>query len=194
MENGKGKWCSYHNINSHSDKDCYQQQSESANLNIKKIWCTYHNSASHLNYDCFHQRGSKNENNSSVDGKSIGRQKTFIADSAPTGCGANFCCKYKGENNSHESNGESYSPPPGRFSFAMCHSSLSHQIDGFQLSIDSRSPKHFIDPELMRRVESRLLEYTRLEPPKEIRAAADNVLLGTAQGILLVEVRGTGNV
>ena len=60
--------------------------------------------------------------------------------------------------------------------------------------MDSGSWQHFIDPELIRRVESRMLEYTRIEPPKEIRAAGDNVLCGTAQGILPVVVRGTDNV
>ena len=37
-----------------------------------------------------------------------------------------------------------------------------------------------------------MLEYTSIEPPIEIRAADDNILHGTAQGILLVAlVRGT---
>ena len=39
-----------------------------------------------------------------------------------------------------------------------------------------------------------MLEYTTVEPPKEIRAAGDNVLHGTAQGILLVVARGTDDV
>ena len=39
-----------------------------------------------------------------------------------------------------------------------------------------------------------MLEHTRIEPPMEIRAAGDNVLRGTAQGILLVVVRGTDEV
>ena len=43
MENGERKWCSYHQTDGHSNKDCYQQQSESANLDNKKRWCTYHN-------------------------------------------------------------------------------------------------------------------------------------------------------
>ena len=37
-------------------------------------------------------------------------------------------------------------------------------------------------------------EYTRIQPPMEITAAGDNVLRGTAQGILLVVVCGTNNV
>ena len=40
-------------------------------------------------------------------------------------------------------------------------------------------------------VESRMLEYTKIEPPKEIRGAGGNVVHGTAQGILLVVVRGS---
>ena len=39
-----------------------------------------------------------------------------------------------------------------------------------------------------------MLEYTRIKPPMEIRAAGDNVLCGTAQAILLVVVRGKDNV
>ena len=39
-----------------------------------------------------------------------------------------------------------------------------------------------------------MLENTKIEPPMEIRAAGGNVLHGTAQGTLLVVVRGTGNV
>ena len=34
-------------------------------------------------------------------------------------------------------------------------------------------------------------EYTRIEPLEEIKAAGNNVLCGTAQGVLLVVVRGT---
>ena len=39
-----------------------------------------------------------------------------------------------------------------------------------------------------------MLEYTRIEPPIEIKAAGDNVLLGATQDILLVVVRGTDDV
>ena len=73
----------------------------------------------------------------------------------------------------------------------MCHPSLSQEADGFQLLVDSGSSKHFIDPKLIRGAESRMQEYTRIEPPMEITAARNNVLRGTAQGILLVVVCGT---
>ena len=36
-----------------------------------------------------------------------------------------------------------------------------------------------------------MLKYTKIEPPTEIRASGDNVLHGTAQGILLLVVRVT---
>ena len=36
---------------------------------------------------------------------------------------------------------------------------------------------------MIRRVESRMLEYTRIEPFTEIKAVGGNVLRGTAQGI-----------
>ena len=42
VKNGKRKRCSYHRTSSHSNKDCYQQQSESENLDNNKMWCTYH--------------------------------------------------------------------------------------------------------------------------------------------------------
>ena len=67
------KWDSYHQTGSYSNKDCYQQQSESANLDNNKIWCTYHDSTSHSNDECFYQRGSKFENRSSVNGKNSGK-------------------------------------------------------------------------------------------------------------------------
>ena len=73
----------------------------------------------------------------------------------------------------------------------MCHPPLPQEADGFQLLVDSGSSKHFIDPELICEVESRMQEYTRIDPPMEITTAGNNVLRGTAQGILLVVVRGT---
>ena len=51
--------------------------------------------------------------------------------------------------------------------------------------------EHFIDPELIRGVESRMLGYTKINPPMEIRAAADKTIFGTAQGILLFLARDT---
>ena len=102
MENGERKWCSYHQTDGHSNKDCYQQQSESANLDNNKRWCTYHNSTSHSNDECFHRRVSKFENSSSVDGKNSGNQQNFIVDCAPIGWDAKLCCECKGENNYNE--------------------------------------------------------------------------------------------
>ena len=76
----------------------------------------------------------------------------------------------------------------------MCHPPFSYEAESVQLLVDSGSSKHFIDPELIRGVESIMLEYTRIEPPKEIPVAGDNVLRGTAQGILLIVLRGTDDV
>ena len=59
--------------------------------------------------------------------------------------------------------------------------------------MDSDLSKYFIDPELIRGVESIILKHTRMESPM-VRATGDNVLYGTAQGILLVVVRGTADV
>ena len=117
------------------------------------------------------------------------------ADSDPTDCDAKFCCNCERKNSYNGSNDEFYSPPRGiGFPFAARHRPLSHQADGFQLVTDPGSSKHFICPELIRGVESRMLGYTRIEPPMEIRVAGDNVLRGTAQGILKVIVRGTDEV
>ena len=77
----------------------------------------------------------------------------------------------------------------------MYYPSLSQEADGLHLLVDSGSSKHVvIDPELIRGLESRVLEYTKTEPPMEIRSAGDNVLRGTAQGIFLVVVRSTDDV
>ena len=116
-------------------------------------------------------------------------------DSNVTGCDSKFCCKCKREDDYDESNNESYSPPPGiGFSFAMCHSPLSQEADSSQLLVDLGSSKHFIDPELIRWLESRMLECTRIEPLMKIRAAGNNVSHDTAKGILLVVVRGTDDI
>ena len=73
----------------------------------------------------------------------------------------------------------------------MRHPPLYQEADGFQFLVGSGWSKHFIDPELVRGVESRIQECTRIKPPMEITVAGNNVLRGTAQGILLVVVRGT---
>ena len=74
-------------------------------------------------------------------------------------------------------------------SFAACHLPLSHQVDGFQLLVDSGCSKQYIDLKLIRGVESRMMEYTEVSLSMEIKAVGDNILYGTAQGILLVSVR-----
>ena len=170
-----------------------QQQSESANSNNKKkTWCSYHKSQSHPDDQCYHQRNGSRS--SSADSKHT-KDETFVADSNVTGCNSNFCCKCKCKNKYNEINDESCSPPPRiGFTFAACHLPLSQQVDGFQPLVDSSSSKHLIDPKLIRGVESRMLVYTRIKPPKEIGATGDNVLRGTVQGILLVVVRGTDDV
>ena len=86
----------------------------------------------------------------------------------------------KAESNSTEDDEPNNTPPGIGFSFAMCNPHLFQEADGFQFLVDSGSSKHFTDPELIRRVESRMLEYTRIEPPMEITAAGDNVLRGIA--------------
>ena len=51
--------------------------------------------------------------------------------------------------------------------------------------VDSGSSKHFIDPKLIRGVESRMLDYTEINLPMDTKTG-DNTLYGTAQSILLV--------
>ena len=57
--------------------------------------------------------------------------------------------------------------------------------------VDSESSKHFVDPKLTRGIENIMLDYTEILPPMEIKAAGHNILLSTAQDILLVLVRDT---
>ena len=52
--------------------------------------------------------------------------------------------------------------------------------------VDSGSSKHFVDLKLIRRIESRVQDYTEINLPMEIKASGHNTLTGTAQGILLV--------
>ena len=166
---------SYPNSNGHSNENCYQQQQSG------KRRCTYHKSASHSDEQCYHQRNDSCI--SSADSKST-KDETFVAgNNDVTGCEK---CSCNGKVDDKPKN----TPPGIEFSFAMCHPPLPQEADGFQLLVDSESSKHLIDTELIRGVESRMQEYTRVEPPMGIIAAGNNVLRGTAQGILLVVVRG----
>ena len=119
-----------------------------------KKWGSYHKSRSHSDDQCYRQiNGSRS---SPADSKST-KDETLFANSNVTGCGSKFCCKSKGEYISNESNDELYSPPPGiRFTLlAACHLPLSQQGNlPFRLLAESGLSKHFIDPELIRRVES----------------------------------------
>ena len=81
------------------------------------------------------------------------------------------------------------------FSFAACHLPLSYQADGFQLLVDSRSPKHFIDSQFIRGVETRMQYYTnKTNLPRKVKATGGNILYGTAQNILLVVARDADDV
>ena len=60
--------------------------------------------------------------------------------------------------------------------------------------VNSGPTKHFINPKLIRGVESKMMNYTKKKTPMEIKAAGYNTLFGTAQGILLVLVRDTQDV
>ena len=89
--NGKRKRCSYHQSNSRSNEDCYQQQSESENSDNKKTCSSYHQSQSHSDDQCYHRRnGSRSR--SSTDSKSTNAE-TFVTDSNVTGCNSKLCCK-----------------------------------------------------------------------------------------------------
>ena len=192
------KWCSYHQTNGHSDnKQCYQQMRKSENFKNgrQKKRCSLHKSTSHPNHDCFQPKsGSKCKNSSTVYGRNSEGHETYVVDSTTVECKSCCCSNGKVAKKFNESEVE-YSPPPYiGFSFACCHLSLSHQADGFQMSVDSRFSKHFVHPKLIRRVEKIILDYTEINPPMEIKAAGHNTLLGTAQGISLVVVRDTQDV
>ena len=60
--------------------------------------------------------------------------------------------------------------------------------------VDSGSSKHFVDPKLVHKVETRMQDYTKISPPMEIKAECHNTLLGIAQGTLLVVVRDTQGI
>ena len=60
--------------------------------------------------------------------------------------------------------------------------------------VHSGSSKDIIDPKLIRGVECRMLDYTEINPPMEIKAAGHYTLFGIAQDILLVLVRDTQDV
>ena len=108
-----------------------------------------------------------------------------------TGCDK-CSCNGKVERKTTEDDESNNTPPGIGSSFAMYHPPpLSQEADGFQLLVDLGPSKHFIDSNLIRGVDSRMQEYARIEPTMEITAAGNNVLRGTAQGILLVVVRGT---
>ena len=189
------KWCSYHQTSSHSDKQCYHQlgKTEKIKNGRQKKWCSLHNSTNHSNQECFQQRSSSKYKDS--DGRNNEKHETYVVDSTVVGCKP--CCCGNGKV-AKKSNGESkveYSPPPGiGFSFACCHPPLSHRADGFQMLVDSGSAKHFVDPKLVHRVETRMQDYTKISPPMEIEAAGHNTLLGIAQGTLLVVVRDTHDI
>ena len=79
-----------------------------------------------------------------------------------TGCNKRSCDE-KVENKCTEIDDEPNNTPPGiEFIFSMCHSPISQDANGFQLLVESRSSKHFIGPELIQGVESRMLEYTKV--------------------------------
>ena len=70
-------------------------------------------------------------------------------------------CNKKMKNKCTEIDDEPNTPPDIGFNFAMYHPPFSQEADGFQLLVDSGSSKHYIGPELIHGVESRMLEYTK---------------------------------
>ena len=161
----------------------------------QKEWCSLHNSMSHSNQECFQQKSSsKCKDSSTVDGRNSEEHETYVVDSTTVDCKSCCCSNGKIARMSNESKVE-YSPLPGiGFSFACCHPPLSHQTGGFQMLVDFGSSKNFVGSKLVHRVESRMQDYTQINPPMEIKAAGHNAPLGTAQGALLVVVRDTQDV
>ena len=133
LKNGKIKWCSYHHSNGHSSKDHYQEQSESANLDNKKIRCSYNKSRLHSDDEHHHQRyGSRN---SLADSKNT-KYETFVADSTETGCDRCSCNRKVKKRKCTETNDEPNNTPTGIwFSFTMYHPLVSQDAGGFHLSV-----------------------------------------------------------
>ena len=121
------------------------------------------------NQECFQQKsGSKRKDSSTVDDRNSEEYETYVVDRTTVDCKSCCCSKGKVPRKSNESTVE-YSPPPGiGFSFACCHPPLSHQADGFQMLVDSGSSKHFVDPKLIHRGESRMQDYTEINLPMGI--------------------------
>ena len=148
-----------------------------------------------MNDECLHQRGSKFENSSSVDTGNYRKQKPSLLIVPLLAAIQNFAVNVKGK-------AFSMKVATSRIPYHLALGShlrcvipfLSQEADGFQLLVDSGSSKHFINSELIRGVESRMLEYSSIISPIEITAAGNNVLRGTTQGILQVVVRGTDDV
>ena len=145
----------------------------------QKKWCSLHNSTNHSNQECFQQRSSSKYKDS--DGRNSEDHETYVVDSAAVGCKS--CCRSNGKvaKKSNEESEVEYSPPTDiGFSFACCHPPLPHRADGFQMFVDSGSSKHFVDPKLVHRIESRMQDYTQRSPPMEIKATGHNTPLGIA--------------
>ena len=159
----------------------------------QKKWCSLHNSTSHSNQECFQQKSSsKFKDSSTVDGRNSKIHETYVVHSTTVDCKSCCCSNCTVARKSNESKVE-YSPLPG-IGFSCCHPPLSHQADGFKMLIDSGSFKHFVDPKLFHRVDSRMQDYGEINPPMEIKATGHNTLFGTALGTLLVVVRDTQDV
>ena len=145
----------------------------------QKKWCSLHNSTNNSNQECFQQRSSSKYKDS--DGRNSEDHETYVVDSAAVGCKS--CCRSNGKvaKKSNEESEVEYSPPTDiGFSFACCHPPLPHRADGFQMFVDSGSSKHFVDPKLVHRIESRMQDYTQRSPPMEIKATGHNTPLGIA--------------
>ena len=126
----------------------------------------------HLDNECYHQINRKRS--------SPAESKITKDETVNMTCCDKCNCNRKVENKCTEIDEPNNIPPGIGYDFVMCHPPSSQEADGFQLLVDLGLWKHFIGPELIRGVESRMLEYTRVEPPMEITVAGNNVLRGTA--------------
>ena len=128
------KWCRYHQTNSHSDKQCFQQVEKSKKFKDgrQKKLCSLHNSMSHSNQECFQQKNdSKCKESSTVDGRNSKEHEAYVVDSTIADYKSCCCSNGKIAKKSNESKAE-YSPLLGiGFSFACCHPPLFHQANRF---------------------------------------------------------------
>ena len=83
------------------------------------------------------------------------------------------------------------SPPPGGLGYSFFASPANKDSSRgtvsipFQMAVDSGATYHYLDNELLPKIEHDMLDYVRLSPPMRILTAGGHLLSGTGKGVLL---------